>query len=76
MSCKGCASDEQRNFNGELAIHFPGLESLDKPIVWVFPKLMVCLNCGFAEFVISEEQVEQLKNGDASAQSRENERAS
>jgi hypothetical protein len=26
MSCKGCQSDKPRVFNGEIAIHFPGLE--------------------------------------------------
>jgi hypothetical protein len=62
MSCKRCASDEQKNFSGELAIHFPGLEGLDKPIVWVFPKLLVCLECGFGEFVTPVAQIEQLKN--------------
>ena len=76
MSCKRCASVEQKNFNGELAIHFPGLEGLDKPIVWVFPKLVVCLHCGFGEFVVPDEQREQLKNGDSSVQSHVNERAS
>jgi hypothetical protein len=63
MTCKRCASDEQKNFNGELAIHFRGLEGLDKPIVWVFPTLLVCLACGFGEFVTPAEQIEQLKNG-------------
>ena len=65
MSCKRCASDEVKTFNGELAIHFPGLEGLDKPIVWVFPKLVVCLHCGFGEFVVPDEQKEQLKNESA-----------
>jgi hypothetical protein len=65
MSCNRCASDEQKSFNGELAIHFPGLEGLDKPIVWVFPKLLVCLACGFGEFVTPAEQIEQLKTGGA-----------
>ena len=40
-------SANQRTFNGEIAIHFPGLEGLGKPIVWVFPKVLVCLICGF-----------------------------
>jgi hypothetical protein len=57
-----------KDFSGELAIHVPGLEGLDKPHVLVFPELMVCLNCGVAEFVLSDEQIEQLKNGDRSAQ--------
>jgi len=65
MSCKRCASDEVKTFNGELAIHFPGLEGLDEPTVWVFPKLVVCLHCGFGEFVVPDEQKEQLKSRSA-----------
>ena len=59
MSCKSCQSD-QRNFTGEMGIHFPGLQGLDKPVVWVFPNLVVCLNCGFTEFVIAERELQQL----------------
>ena len=62
MSCKRCTSDNVKDFDAELAIHFPGLEGLDKPIVWVFPKLAACLNCGFVEFVLPEEPMEQLKH--------------
>ena len=62
MACKRCSSAEVKDFNGELAIHFPGLEGLDKPIVWVFPKLAACLNCGFVEFVLPDEQKKQLKH--------------
>jgi hypothetical protein len=57
-----------RDFNGEIAIHFPGLKGLDKPIVWVFPKLTVCLICGAVEFSIPAEQLRVLAtDGDASA---------
>ena len=61
MSCTQCASDEIKAFNGEVAIHFPGLKGLEQPIVWVFPKMMVCLHCGFAEFIVPEEQRKQLQ---------------
>ena len=67
MSCNSCHSQYQRNLNGEIAIHFPGLEGLNKPIVWVFPKLVVCLNCGLTEFVIPERELRQLAQGDAVA---------
>jgi len=67
MSCQSCQSKHQSNFNGEIAIHFPGLKGLDKPIVWVFPKLLVCLNCGFTEFAIPETGFRQLMEGDAAA---------
>jgi len=36
--------------------HFPELQGLDKPIVWVFPELTVCLKCGFSEFVVPERE--------------------
>ena len=54
-------------FNGEIAIHFPGLEGLKKPIVWVFPKLLVCLDCGFTEFEIPEAELRQLVEGGSAA---------
>ena len=63
MSCKGCHSNNQSAFNGEIAIHFPGLKGLDKPIVWVFPKLAVCLECGFTEFTIPERELSVLVRG-------------
>jgi hypothetical protein len=66
MSCKSCHSENQRDLSGEVAIHFPGLKGLDKPIVWVFPKLFVCLNCGFTEFVVPETELRQLASLDYS----------
>jgi hypothetical protein len=65
MSCKSCHAEKQHVFNGEVAIHFPGLKGLDKPIVWVFPKVVVCLNCGFTEFVVPESELRRLVQGDA-----------
>jgi hypothetical protein len=60
MSCKNCHSDNHRIFNGEVAIQSPGLAGLDKPIVFVFPELLICLNCGFTEFVVSEAELRAL----------------
>lgn len=68
MSCKSCLSEHQSNLKGEIAIHFPGLKGLDKPIVWVFPKLLVCLDCGFTEFAVPDAELRELRDGtDASA---------
>jgi len=64
--CKSCRSDNRFAFNGEVAIHYPGLNGLDKPIVWVFPKLLVCLHCGFTEFSIPETELRMLSKGDSS----------
>ena len=61
--CKSCQSGNQRTFTGEIAIHFPGLKDLNKPIVWVFPRMSVCLDCGLAEFVVPEKELEVLRTG-------------
>jgi hypothetical protein len=63
MVCKRCTSDNHRAFNGEVAIHFPGLNGLKNPIVWAFPKLAVCLNCGFTEFIVPERELRVLVHG-------------
>jgi len=60
MSCKACCSVNQSRFGGEMGIHFLGLKNLDKPTVWVFPRLLVCLDCGFTELMIRHEEREQL----------------
>jgi hypothetical protein len=65
MGCKRCDSESQGLFNGEVAIHFPGLEGLDKPIVWIFPKLAVCLGCGTTEFSVPERELGMIVNGAA-----------
>ena len=72
MTCKQCASDEQKNFNGELAIHFPGWEGLNKPLVWAFPEMLVCMDCGFVEFELPAPQLAELNTG---AQSQANTQA-
>jgi hypothetical protein len=63
MTCKGCHSDKQRVFNGETAIHFPGLEGLSKSMVFVFPQLVVCFHCGFTEFTVPERELQVLEQG-------------
>jgi hypothetical protein len=60
MACKQCSSDNQSTFVSEMDIRCPGLKGLDQPIVWVFPKLKVCLECGFAEFEIPEGELRAL----------------
>jgi hypothetical protein len=62
MSICGCAS-VRKSFGSEIALHFPGLDGLTKPIVWLFPAVEVCLNCGTAEFVVPETEREALLRG-------------
>ena len=67
MSCRSCQSVNQANFRGEIAIHFRGLKNIDKTIVWVFPELVVCMDCGNAEFAIPEPELRLLAKGNAGA---------
>ena len=64
--CNSCASRRKVEFLGEVCLHFlGGLESLGKPLVWVFPRVVVCLHCGFAHFRIPESELGTLAKGDA-----------
>lgn len=63
MPCNKCASENQREFSAEVAIHFTGIAGLQKPIVWTFPKLLVCLHCGQAEFNVPERELTVLVTG-------------
>jgi hypothetical protein len=48
-----------------MGIHFPGLKNIDKPVVWVFPELVVCLDCGISEFAMPETELGLLAKDDA-----------
>lgn len=50
MTCNSCGSDKQRKFPAEIAIHFPGMGGLEKPIVWAFPRLLVASIVGTRNF--------------------------
>lgn len=55
MACRICGSGKQKGFPSEINIHPPrGLEYLSSPCVFVFPSLLVCLDCGFTELVLEE----------------------
>jgi hypothetical protein len=49
-----------------MMIHFSGRERLDHPGVLVFPKISICLDCGFTRFATPETELQVLKNAVAS----------
>jgi hypothetical protein len=57
MTCKSCSSGNLRNFPTETAIH---LKVIGRPHVFVFHEILVCLNCGFSELVIEEDELKVL----------------
>ena len=45
-------------------IHFPGMKGLDIAPVWVFPPILVCLDCGQGQFTIPEAERKNLEDRD------------
>jgi hypothetical protein len=64
--CRSCASPNLSELDAEMNIHFPGLRNLDPPSFFAFPKLLVYLDCGLTESILSEAELRQLR-GCASA---------
>jgi hypothetical protein len=60
MTCKSCTSDNRLEFCAEINVHFNGWEGLNRPGVFVFPKLFVCMDCGFTEFAIPARELTGL----------------
>jgi hypothetical protein len=60
MACACCGSSNQAEFPSEIAIHFPGRENRNKPHVFVFSAVLVCLDCGFSAFNIAEPELGRL----------------
>jgi len=67
MPCRSCGSVNRSKFLAEVCIHFPGLKNIGKHVLWVFPELVVCLDCGTAEFTVPEAELRQLAEGGAAA---------
>jgi hypothetical protein len=63
MRCKSCTSTSRQEFSAEINVHFSGWEGLKRPGVFVFPKLFVCMDCGFTECFIPERELAGLAGG-------------
>jgi len=57
MLCEHCGSSNGKEFGTEMNIHLPCPMSLDEPGIFVFPKLAICLDCGFARGLLREDEV-------------------
>jgi hypothetical protein len=60
--CKFCGSQNQATFGSEICFHFPGMESLEKSVL-VFPDVLVCFDCGMAEFSLPQAELKRLRDG-------------
>jgi hypothetical protein len=57
LLCRHCNSDQTTHLAAEVNIHLAGLAGLSKPAVLVFPRLIICLQCGFVEFKLEEREM-------------------
>lgn len=62
MPCKKCGSDHLAEYGSEINLHSPLNDDLDKQALLLFPKLLVCLKCGFTEFTLSESELPLLSD--------------
>ena len=60
MSCQLCGSGNQAELDAEMIIHSSGLKNLDKPGVWVFSEVLVCLDCGSSHFTVSKTKLASI----------------
>jgi hypothetical protein len=63
MSCPACRSSNVAEFTAETIIHFAASKNLDKPGVWLFPQLSICLDCGSSRFTVAESELALLTEG-------------
>jgi len=67
MKCYSCGSEQLSEFLAEVAIHVSRPDDLKMPNVMLFPRLLICLHCGAAEFNIPEGELRSLVNRGADA---------
>jgi hypothetical protein len=60
MSCPACWLDDHMEITAEMVLHLCGLKNIDRPAIYLFPKLLVCMDCGFARFTVPKAQLELL----------------
>jgi len=65
MACFSCRSKNVKAFTSEINIHFPGKANLANSLL-AYPKLLVCLDCGLADFLLSEGELRNLRETDSS----------
>jgi len=61
MSCKKCASGNERSFKSEMSLAFGELENVDRAPLYVSQDISVCLDCGYIELTLPPAKLAQLK---------------
>ena len=61
MACKRCGSKNQREFAGELAASFSGIENINQRPVYVCQRIFICLVCGHTELMVPAVELKRLR---------------
>jgi hypothetical protein len=61
MSCKKCASNNERSFRSELTLAFRELENVDQAPLYFSQDISVCLDCGHIELTLPSAKLQHLK---------------
>ena len=63
--CRACGSANLHELVAEACLNFPGLKGLKTEPILIFPKPVVCMDCGFVESTLSARELEQIRTGAA-----------
>ena len=61
-----CSLEHQDDFSAEITIHLSGREDLGIDPIVVFPRIRVCMTCGFTEFTLERKDLKLLRAENAS----------
>jgi hypothetical protein len=61
MSCKKCASTNERSFKSEMTLAFRELETVDRAPLYLSQDISLCLDCGHMELTLPPAKLEQLR---------------
>jgi len=62
MRCTNCTSSHLQEFPAEVNIHLPDVRNATEPGVFVFPKFLICLDCGFSSFTLQASELEAMRD--------------
>jgi hypothetical protein len=58
MKCASCGSDDQAEFPAEMSIHLR--RSPRQPGTLVFQTVLICMDCGFSQFIVPDAELREL----------------
>jgi hypothetical protein len=62
MACRSCGSENVQKLDAELTASLPNVKAVNSAPVYACQKLLVCLDCGFAELLIPGKELQLLKD--------------